>query len=171
MSVFIFTMIYVAYYKRINSNDISNMTVDTFYRDGDQGHHPLARSFGGMCFIDKSHLIFDATKLQDLRDVRNSIEPAIMMYAGDKGLTNDNFLSDQWFLTLNDLHFTTGIEVERQRDEACHYLLNPSRTGNNRWDWTCGALADENSDNACRFEDIILMAWCLKQYNSFTSPF
>jgi len=144
---------------------------------GDKGPH--GRYLTGMCYVGRDHLIFDPNEVQDLRNVRNNaIEPAIIVFAGDdQGVLSaqNSFLGDQWFLTLERLHASLDPEMERWREEVCRgggeQLLEPSTTGNNKWDWTCGALADINSEDTCRWEDLVLMAWCLRQYNTLASPF
>ena len=94
------------------------------------------------------------------------------MFAGDVGLPENNFLGDQWVLTLEHLfHSTENLQNNHRRAKECHELLEPSKTGNNPFDWTCGDLADVNSTSPCRWEDLLKAAWCVKQFNSFISPF
>ncbi len=96
--------------------------------------------------------------------------PSILVFAGDHSLPHNSFLRDQWILTLQKLHFDSDRILEHQRISECKDVLDPDKTGNNSFDWTCGVLADTNSDQPCRWEVLVKMAWCLKQYNSLSSP-
>jgi hypothetical protein len=135
---------------------------------------PNERYLTGMCYIGRSHIItVDAAQDEIFpeRVLEPEGEPGILVFAGDQSLPNNSFLGDQWILTLQHLHSSLAPDAERRQASGCNELLDPSKTDNNPFDWTCGILADINSNNPCRWEDLIKMAWCLEQYNTFISPF
>lgn len=131
---------------------------------------PMERSLEAFTYIGKNHLIFKAELLQDRKKYRELIHPALLMYGGDYISSHDILLNDQWLLTLEQLQLNTE-HIEDARQKVCHKILNPSKTGNNEFDWSCGALADIYSFSPCKWQDVVLVAWCNEQYNSFVSPF
>ena len=125
-----------------------------------------------MCYIGRGHLFGGSANLsEDAASIERDIEPepGILVFAGDQSLPHNTFLGDQWLLTLQDLHYSMSTDTERKVTNGCEELLNQSKTDNNSFDWTCGIMADINSDKPCRTKDLIKMAWCLEQYNSFSS--
>jgi len=90
------------------------------------------------------------------------------MFGGDLGLPYDNFLGDQWLLTIQGIH-SAFEKVSSIHREVCVDLLQSSAK-QFQFELTCGYLADVYSKNPCRWEDIVRMSWCLEQYNSFMSP-
>lgn len=116
-----------------------------------------------MCFVGKSHLMFDSRKVKDWEDIRSKLDPALLVFAGDRHLLQETYLGDQWVLTLGTEYYHSN--------RTCDSLLKTSSTSNDVWDWSCGALADENSENECSFESIVQMALCRNQFNSFASIF
>jgi len=100
--------------------------------------------------------------------VENLIHPALFIFGGDRNAPDNALLADQWILTLGHLQSSAEKDLRSTRNEICPSLL---WTKNTKFDWSCASLADENSINPCRWEDVALMAWCTEQYNSFTSPF
>ena len=136
---------------------------------------PYDRNFHGLCYIGRGHIITEDGKVRFSGDIENNIEPGILVYAGDQGLPNHTYLGDQWLLTLEHLRSLASdkwqSDFERRQDGGCKDLLEPAKTGENMFDWACGAFADINSDSPCHWQDVITMAWCLEQYNTFVSPF
>ena len=93
--------------------------------------------------------------------------PSILLFGGDANIYRDNYLDDIWSLSLQG---TKAYYESNLQDQQCKNLLNPSKYENSPWDWSCGELADVNSVSPCHWNDIIQMAWCLEQYQSFISP-
>lgn len=150
----------------VMNEEISLMNVDEIISLG--GNGPKNRYLGGACFIHRRHLFFKTKGDIDSKEVRNSIEPALVMFGGDLGLPYDNFLGDQWLLTIQGIH-SAFEKVSSTRRQACVDLLQSSAK-QFQFELTCGYLADVYSKNPCRWEDIVRMSWCLEQYNSFMSP-
>jgi hypothetical protein len=132
---------------------------------------PRNRYLGGACFIDRKHLFFKTTDLSLVKpgDIREMIEPALLVFGGDAGLPYNNFLGDQWLLTIQGIHVSSENSLSKTR-EFCFDVLDSSNANYN-FDISCGFLADIHSKNPCRWEDVVRRAWCLQQYNSFMSPF
>lgn len=96
------------------------------------------------------------------------------MFGGDIHLPKNNFLEDMWILTLEELQMLSSnyavMQDHKLHFNACKDLLHSSMIELNPWDWSCGYLADVNSSLVCTWEEIVRKAWCLKQFQSFTSP-
>ncbi len=121
------------------------------------------RSYSSLSYLGKEHLLFNETQSSDGNIL---LSEAVLMFGGDIHLPKNTFLEDMWILTLDQLKSFTM----QDHDEQCRDLLHPSRTELNPWDWSCGLLASVNSSLQCTWEEIIRMAWCLKQFQSFVSP-
>lgn len=131
------------------------------------------RYLGATCFIDRKHLSVrtkDATAKNSV-ELRNAIEPAMIMFGGDGGLPYDHFLGDQWILTVQGIYDAYHKNFSMNRTNFCSDLLHPSSRSNYEFQLSCGYLAHIHSKNPCRWEEVVRMAWCLEQYNSFISPF
>lgn len=131
---------------------------------------PESRYLSAAVFIGWNHLLIDFSKIEDLQSIETNSEPAIIIYGGDMSLPNNNYLDDLWLLTLKKVDLDTNKYFKRGKYDICKPLLTPNKVDNNPWDWSCGSLATKNSRNPCRWEDVVLMAWCQGQYQSFLSP-
>jgi RNase P subunit RPR2 len=133
---------------------------------------PWSRYHTAVCYVGWEHLLFDLLRyVNEFENIRKHVDAAALMFGGDMNLLQNNYVDDMWILSFKQqVHLRTESELKRRRDEACKILLYPSKYENNRWDWTCGVLSDIHSSEPCLWEDVLLMAWCLGQYQSFTSP-
>lgn len=136
-----------------------NRALNPLHRFSSNGIGPTHRYLGGLAFIRQSHFKF----LDD-----SLVDPALLIFGGDRNAPENAFLADQWIFTLGHLHLLTKEDLRASRNEICMPWLKPDDT---KFDWSCAALADVNSVDPCRWEDVVFMAWCTEQYDSFTSPF
>ena len=87
------------------------------------------------------------------------------MFGGNPGIPSQTYLNDIWALQINpDINsISEDIKVDR-----CKTILD---TASLQWNQTCGSITNTNeTKNLCSWTDIVTMAWCLEQYQSFTSP-
>lgn len=73
-------------------------------------------------------------------------------------------LNDMWMLSLEQLVRLTPSPQEKEY--ACEAILS-NNDMSNKWYWTCGDFGGVYSVEKCGVEDVLLMAWCKDQYNSF----
>ena len=150
--------------------NIVHLTVCFVHSISSRGYQPAERSFSSITYIGKNHFLLK----EPLRAHSIKLSEAIVMFGGDIHLPQNNFLEDLWILTLEELQSSSSnyqviIDYNRHH-EACKDLLHPIKEELNHWDWSCGYLADVNSSLTCTWEEIVRKAWCLKQFQSFTSP-
>ena len=139
-----------------------------WHRHSNNGFGPVDRYLGGLTFMGRNHLMFSQ---RNAAKAENLVHPALLLFGGDRDAPGNEFLADQWVMTLGDLQYQTEKDLNSTRNEICPSLLEPSKTNDTPFDWSCASFADVNSANPCRWEDVAFMAWCLEQYDSFTSPF
>ena len=93
-------------------------------------------------------------------------KPTLLIFAGDSGIL-DGLLDDMWAAEVPSNHKSSN-EVHKHR---CKVITDPS---NMAWNQTCGSSQEDTTEETylerCAYEDIITMAWCLDQYQSFLSP-
>lgn len=142
--------------------------IHAWHRHSNNGFGPVDRYLGGLTFMGRNHLMFSQ---RNAAKAENLVHPALLLFGGDRDAPGNEFLADQWVMTLGDLQYQTEKDLNSTRNEICPSLLEPSKTNDTPFDWSCASFADVNSANPCRWEDVAFMAWCLKQYDSFTSPF
>lgn len=96
----------------------------------------------------------------------------LVILGGDTTLPHNSYLEDVWILMVAKLSFEKKnlMDLNLKRNTLCKDVLFPNRTLLNPCDWSCGSLAYVNSSNYCRWEDVVHRAWCLDQYQSFSSP-
>ena len=84
------------------------------------------------------------------------------------GLPHHTYFEDAWVLTIEKLSLSK--RSYQRKKELCEIILYPNDEDIDSWEWSCGYLADVNSSTPCRWEDVMKKAWCLDQYQTFTSP-
>jgi len=73
-------------------------------------------------------------------------------------------MNDMWVLSLDHMaKLKPKVEV---KVAACLIVLSTDER-ENPWYWTCGKYGDVNTNDECKLEDVLRMAWCREQYNSF----
>jgi hypothetical protein len=73
-------------------------------------------------------------------------------------------MNDMWVLSLDHMaKLKPKVEV---KVAACLIVLSTDER-ENPWYWTCGKYGDINTNDECKLEDVLRMAWCREQYNSF----
>ena len=94
-------------------------------------------------------------------------EPSIMLYGGDGGLSSHRYFSETWSLSLRRL------AIENSGDDTipafCDWRRGPNSNAFKAWRDSCGA-SNGTGGGECHWRDIIIMAWCEGNYQSFVSP-
>jgi len=127
------------------------------------GYNPQRRYLTSLSFVGPSHLLFHDTL--NVPKLNNDI---VVIFGGNLGLTKNKYIEDMWILTLEKLALSKPNS--ERRTERCREILHPNMNERVPWDWSCGSLAGVNSSVPCRWEDIVLKAWCLDQFQNFYSP-
>lgn len=76
-------------------------------------------------------------------------------------------MDDMWVLSLD--HMAKSEPTLESKAADCSIILSIDER-KNPWYWTCGKYGDVNSNTECELEDVLRMAWCKEQYNSFNAP-
>ncbi len=148
-----------------------NRSLSPLHRFSSNGIGPTQRYLGGLVFIRQSHFKFQTDILNHGRLDKSLVDPALLIFGGDRNAPDNAFLADQWIFTLGHLHLLKKEDLRASHNEICMPWLKPNRAEDTKFDGSGAALADVNSVEPCRWEDVVFMAWCTEQYNSFTSPF
>ena len=94
-------------------------------------------------------------------------EPLLYQFGGDDGKRN---FGDHWVLTLKDVSESEQDVVSR-REAVCRWKVQTNSTAHTVWKESCDVQLNSSSlRKECRWQDILLMAWCIEQYQSFLSP-
>ena len=104
-------------------------------------------------------------------------KPTFLLFGGDNGLFEDGaILNEMWASPFfgETLDYEEMLLRARQND-ICDRLLDPTYT---YWNQTCGSnvnqinqlIEGESTTSVCQWKDIIEMALCQQQYQTFTSP-
>jgi len=95
-------------------------------------------------------------------------EPMLVIFGGDDGI---RYLNDLWILRLREFTNQEKHNNEQKRNAACEWRLTQNSTALKYWRESCDPKAELKTLQWCRWSDILLMAWCKQQYQSFLSPF
>ena len=141
--------------------------------DNNENVGPTSRYWSYIALLDSSNEIIN--KLNNRND-----GPFLLMFGGDGGhLPNsypntygfmpNSFFDDVWLLSLSKLNDTDTI----YRNDYCIDRLDRDSTRYQGWNNTCGweepadIIGDDTAPEECRIEEILMMAWCMQQYQSF----
>jgi len=140
--------------------------------DSNENVGPTGRYWSSIALLDSSNDIIN--KLYNIND-----GPFLLMFGGDGGhlpnsYTNtygfmpNSFFDDVWLLSLSKLNDTYTI----YRNTYCIDRLNRDSTRYQGWNNTCGweesaDIGDDTTPEECRIEEILMIAWCKQQYQSF----
>lgn len=91
------------------------------------------------------------------------VEPSIMLFGGDTDLPKQSYLGDMWILSLQKFVVANQETAYARHSSFCKWRLKNSKSWNN----SCGILNHNASHSICYLNEIILMAWCKKQYQNF----
>ena len=141
--------------------------------DSNENVGPTGRYWSSIALLDSSNEIIN--KLYNINS-----GPFLLMFGGDGGhLPNsypntygfmpNSFFDDVWLLSLSKLNNTDAIGY---RNAYCIDRLNRDSTRYQGWNNTCGReepadIGDDTAPEECRIEEILMMAWCKQQYQSF----
>ena len=92
----------------------------------------------------------------------------IVQFGGDSGRRH---FDDLWVLTLNEFINLNAKDIDYEHNRICKWRLQRNSTAFQYWKESCDPDREVLASKLCRWEDILLMAWCNKQYQSFLSPF
>jgi hypothetical protein len=129
---------------------------------------PTGRYLSSIALIDSSDVI---KKLYGIDG------PFLLMFGGDGGhLINaypnsygfmpNTFFDDVWILSPSELNTNNFIN----RNDYCIARLDRDSTQYQIWNSTCGwevSLRDDEPQEVCELGEILIMAWCKQQYQSF----
>jgi len=94
-------------------------------------------------------------------------EPMVVLFGGDVGLSRAKYNNDLRVLRLRNLaEERNDGRYEEEWEEMCGFRLENGGTADNFWTATCGAGGGIGSVNKCEVRDIIIRAWCLKEYQT-----
>jgi len=126
---------------------------------------PMPRYLGASAFLDLKD------KSRALITDGAAFGSTIIIQFG--GNSETHFLRDMWSLTLNGMK--TDKMAAEQHDNFCEWRTKGNAL--NQWLSSCGhrqlneTSNDDPSENAmCSWEDVIMMAWCAREYQSFVFP-
>ncbi|KAL3804136.1 hypothetical protein HJC23_013655 [Cyclotella cryptica] len=85
-----------------------------------------------------------------------------------KGFTPNSFFDDVWLLSLGGVNIKSPINKRGNKRHYCKWRLDPNSTAQKSWKRSCGwNAADEEPREECHWRDILTIAWCMDQYQSF----
>mmetsp|Transcript_15725 Transcript_15725/g.23364 ORF Transcript_15725/g.23364 Transcript_15725/m.23364 type:complete len:117 (+) Transcript_15725:2189-2539(+) len=96
-----------------------------------------------------------------------SRNPQFLLFGGDSDITGNYLYDDLWIFTWNETLFGKHLLSRQSQQAYCdlrHGKKNPSAIS--MWNLSCGEIASNSSRIGCRWEDIILLAWCNEEYQS-----
>ena len=102
---------------------------------------------------------------RDKNDYIASKKSFLMLFGGDNDLPNHSYLSDLWIFSLRGLIESTQADHETKYSSFCKWRIQNYHL----WDASRCVQANISSVSLCRWNDIFLMAWCKRQYQSFIS--
>lgn len=131
---------------------------------------PSARYLSSIALIDSSDVI------KKLYSIDGSF---LLMFGGDGGhLINaypnsygfmpNTFFDDVWILSPSELN--TNNNFINNRNDYCIARLDRDSTQYQIWSSTCGweaSLGEDGEPQDCDMGEILIMAWCKQQYQSF----
>ena len=99
-----------------------------------------------------------------------------IQFGGDTGsvISKTEHFNDLWSLSLNGLENDEDKCYRNQlRKMHCDWRLKNSSTSQEIWQRSCGASysshdIDDEKFTTCQWQDLLFIAWCLEQYQSFT---
>ena len=109
-----------------------------------------------------------------------TLKPRVIQFAGDSGSsliskTETEHFNDLWLLSLNGLdNEEDNCYRNHLRKMHCDWRLKKLSTFEKMWQRSCGASynltydVDDDKFTTCHWQDIIFIAWCFEQYQSFT---
>ncbi|GMH68130.1 hypothetical protein TrST_g11438 [Triparma strigata] len=93
------------------------------------------------------------------------MEPQIILFGGDYGIARNKYSNDMRVLKLRNLGAEENDDiVELEREETCGWRLQSGSTADSFWTATCGSGGNTGSANDCEVQEILLRAWCEKEY-------
>lgn len=104
------------------------------------------------------------------------MDHVVIVFGGDGGLLHNSyqdsygfmsnaFFQDVWMLSLGGI---SGSMKERHREEHCDWRLSLNSTAQREWNASCGwSESKYSSPDECSWDEILVMAWCKEQYQSF----
>jgi len=86
-------------------------------------------------------------------------------YNDDYGFMTNSLFDDVWILSAGAIATNSSVQNQRRRDH-CRWRQLPTSTSFRIWNDTCG-WNSAATRGICRWDEILIRAWCLEQYQSF----
>ena len=93
--------------------------------------------------------------------------PIILKFGGDDGKLH---FDDLWIFLPREIVELKSVEYSSTHDAICSWRINTNSTALQAWRKSCDPETRVLTLETCRWQEILLMAWCHKQYQSLNSP-
>ena len=98
-----------------------------------------------------------------------SIEPQILLFGGDQGITRNKYTDDLRSLKLRNFGADENDSYAAlERDETCGWRLQSGSTAYNHWVATCGS-GGSTSGTECEVEEILIRAYCTEAWQDISN--
>ena len=98
-----------------------------------------------------------------------AIEPQILLFGGDQGITRNKYTDDFRSLKLRNLGADENdARVALEREEICGFRLQTGSTAYNHWIATCGS-GGSTLGGVCEMEEILIRAYCEEEWQDIVN--
>ena len=126
---------------------------------------PQGRYLSSISLLDNAH--------------SSSEGPSVLVFGGDNGLLHNShqdsygymsnsFLDDLWLLSPDGMHISSPMKNGNHRENYCSWMMKDGSTAEQAWNVSCGWKEEGSPPGVCGLKDVLIAAWCRKQYQSLT---
>jgi len=109
----------------------------------------------------------------------SSVGPSVLVFGGDNGLLHNShhdsygymsnsYLNDVWLLSPDGMYISSPMKNGSHREDYCTWMMKEDSTAEQVWNHSCGWKAEGSPHGVCDLKDVLIAAWCRKQYQSLT---
>ncbi|GMH79973.1 hypothetical protein TL16_g08344 [Triparma laevis f. inornata] len=100
------------------------------------------------------------------------MEPQVIVFGGDLGISRNKYSGELRVLKLRNLGAEENDDmVEVEREETCGWRLQSGSTADSFWVGSCGSGGSVGGGGVCEVQEILIRAWCEKEYQDIGNLF